>query len=165
MCYFRQALRFAMQDAPQHTVNFADCYVLAPRRDKEFITAFLDRFLPRREEYTDTYEYPQFAEQPVIVFHSAEQLLDYMEHDRHSVHAVYWYNPEEEPVRAAMCLYTSDGQIIVGLTCETRYPDKSLEEGYLKEAMAFCRSTVGLIEYEKPAPKDTWELLERIADH
>lgn len=152
-----------MQDLTKHTVHFADCYVLSHQRTKEFITSFLDRFLPQREEYTDTYEVPQFSEQPIIEFSSADQLMDYLEHSPHTVHAIYWYNPQEEPVRAAMCLYTSDGQTILGLTCETLHPDKKVEEGYLKEAMHFCRSTVGLIEYEKPAPKDTRDLMERVA--
>lgn len=152
-----------MQDITKHTVHFADLYVLTYRRTKEYITAFLDRFLPQREEYVDTYELPQFSEHPVIVFSSASQLMDYLEHAPYSVHAIYWYNPQEEPIRAAMCLYTSDGQAILGLTCETKQPDRSIEQGYLKEAMAFCRSTVGLIEYEMPAPKDTQDLLERIA--
>lgn len=133
-------------------------------RTKAFIAAFLDRFLPQREEYADTYEVPQFSEHPVIVFSSAGQLMDYLGHAPRIVHAIYWYNPKEEPVRAAMCLYTSDGQTILGLTCESGYPDKSREEGYLKEALDFCRSTIGLIEYEKPAPKDTGEFMERVAE-
>lgn len=144
-------------------VRFADCYVLAHRRTREFIMAFLDQFLPRREEYTDEYEVPQFAEHPVIVFQTAGQLLDYLEHAPHTVHAVYWYNPQEEQLRAAMCLFTSDGQVIVGLTCESHYPDDHIEQGYLQALMDYCRSPVGLIEYEKPAPKDTADLLRRIA--
>lgn len=151
-----------MKETPQQTVYFADCYVLTHRRDKDFILSFLDHFLPQREEYTDEYELPQFAEHPVIVFPSAGQLLDYLEHAPHEVHAVYWYNPHEAPVRAAMCLFTSDGQVIVGLTCEASLPDTASEQNYLQEMMVFCRSTIGLIEYEKPAPKDTKELLQRI---
>lgn len=152
-----------MKEPTKHTVNFADCYVLSHHRDKRFITAFLDRFLPQRAEYTDTYEMPQFAEHPVIVFPSAGQLLDYLEHDPHTVHAIYWYNPQEETIRAAMCLFTSDGQVILGLTCETLYPDTRIEQECLAAIMDFCRSTMGLIEYEKPAPKDTEDMLQRIA--
>jgi hypothetical protein len=152
-----------MKAPATHTVNFADCYVLAHRRTKGFITSFLDRFLPRREQYTDTYEVPQFAEHPTIVFQSDSQLLDYLEHDLHTVHAIYWYHPQEETIRAAMCLFTSDGQVILGLTCETLYPDTRIEQECLAAIMDFCRSTVGLIEYEKPAPKDTEDMLRRIA--
>lgn len=151
-----------MADTIKHTVRFADCYVLAHNRTKDFILSFLERFLPQREEYADSYEVPQFAEHPVIVFESAGQLMDYLEHAPYTVHAVYWYNPQEDVLKAAMCLFTSDGQVIVGLTCESHYPDDHIEKEYLRELMAFCRSTVGLIEYEKPAPKDTGELLRRI---
>ena len=143
-------------------VNFADCYVLTHGRTKAFVTAFLDRFLPQRGEYAERYELPQFSDHPVIEFTSADQLLDFLEHDLYTVHAIYWYNPEDTPIRAAMALFTSDGQVILGLTCACHKEDDSVEQGCLKELMAFCRSTVGLIEYEKPAPKDTDELLQRI---
>jgi hypothetical protein len=150
-----------MEGATQK-VNFADCYVLTYGRTKAAVTSFLDRFLPQRAEYADRYELPQFSDNPVIEFQTAEQLLDYLEQDLHTVHAIYWYNPEDTTIRAAMALFTSDGQVILGLTCECHKDDDSVEQGCLKELMAFCRSTVGLIEYEKPAPKDTDELLQRI---
>lgn len=152
-----------MQAPTQHPVRFADCYVLARLRTRDFILSFLDRFLPQRQEYTDAYEVPQFGEHPELILPSAEALLDYLEHHRREVHAVYWFNPQEVPFRAAMALFTSDGQVILGLTCQTLYPDTHIEQGCLAAIMEFCGSTVGLIEYEKPAPKDTGELLQRIA--
>jgi hypothetical protein len=155
-------IRKKLMEGPTQKVNFADCYVLTHGRTKEAVTAFLDRFLPQRAEYADRYEVPQFSDHPVIEFQTANQLLDFLEHDTRTVHAIYWYNPEDTTIRAAMALFTSDGQVILGLTCESRHPDDSTEQGCLKELMAFCRSTVGLIEYEKPAPKDTDELLRRI---
>jgi hypothetical protein len=147
----------------QHPIRFADCYVLARQRTRGFVLSFLDRFLPQRQEYTDAYEVPQFAGHPEVVFPSAGELLDYLEQHPGEVHAVYWFNPQEVPFRAAMALFTSDGQVILGLTCETLYPDTHIEQDCLAAIMDFCQSTVGLIEYEKPAPKDTGDLLQRIA--
>lgn len=152
-----------MKAPTQHPVRFADCYVLARQRTRDFIVGFLDRFLPHRQEYTEAYEVPQFAEHPEVVFTSADALLDYLEKHSGEVHAVYWFNPQEETLRAAMALFTSDGQVILGLTCETFYPDTRIEQDCLAQIMAFCGSTVGLIEYEKPAPKDTGEMMQRIA--
>ena len=152
-----------MKEPAPHPVRFADCYVLARQRTRGFILSFLDRFLPQRQEYTDAYEVPQFAEHPTVIFPSADALLDYLEQHPSEGHAVYWFNPQEETLRAAMALFTSDAQVILGLTCETRYPETRIEQDCLAQVMDFCGSTVGLIEYEKPAPKDTGELLRRIA--
>jgi hypothetical protein len=152
-----------MPASTQQPVRFADCYVLARQRTRSFIRAFLDRFLPQRQEYTDVYEVPQFAEQPTEVFPSADDLLEYLETHPHEVHAVYWFNPQEATLRAAMALFTSDAQVILGLTCETLYPDTRTERDCLTQVLAFCGSTIGLIEYEKPAPRDTEEMMQRIA--
>ena len=152
-----------MPASTQLPIRFADCYVLTRQRTRDFILSFLDRFLPQRQEYAAAYEVPQFAEQPSVVFPSANDLLYYLEQHPREVHAVYWFNPQETTLRAAMALFTSDGQVILGLTCETLFPDTHLEQNCLAQILAFCGSTVGLIEYEKPAPKDTGELLQRIA--
>ena len=61
-----------------------------------------------------------------------------------------------------MCIFTSDGQVIPGLYCETRRPDTHIETAYLKKLQQFCRSTNGLIEYEQPAPQETADFLKRL---
>ena len=76
--------------------------------------------------------------------------------------AIYCSNKEEAQLRGAMCLFTSDGQIILGVYCETLYPDTAIESSYLKSLMDFCNSTEGLILYEEPAPQDTHEFLQKI---
>lgn len=151
-----------MANKQQKRVNFADCYVLTNKRTKDFILSFLDKFLPSREEHAGVYEVPQFSEQPVVVFKLAEELIDYLEHHKNEVHAIYWYNTEEEIVRGTMCLFTSDGQVILGIFCESLYPDTSIEDRYFKELKEFCGSSVGLIEYETPAARDTEEFLGRV---
>ncbi len=153
-----------MTEKEKHPVNFADCYVLTNQRSQTFIHAFLERFVPRRQEYTYVYEIPQFADNPDILFQADEQLIAYLEQHPNEVHAIYWSNQEEALLRGAMCLFTSDGQIIAGLYCETRYPDTRIETGFLKELMTFCNSTTGLILYEEPAPRDTAAFLKRIQE-
>ncbi|MBD0377406.1 MAG: hypothetical protein ICV51_17475 [Flavisolibacter sp.] len=123
----------------------------------------MDTFLLNRQEYADAYEIPQFSDHPTIVFNSANELMEYLEQNKKEPHAIYWYSEEEAQLRGAMCLFTSDGQIILGLTCETLYPDTTIERSYLKSLMDLCSSAQGLIEYKTPAPRDTGEFLQRIA--
>jgi hypothetical protein len=154
-----------MTDKQQNKVNFADCYVLTNKRTKTFITSFLDKYLPNRKEYTDVYEVPQFAENPSVIFKSADELIEYLEHHKNEVHAIYWYNKVEEIIRGTMCLFTSDGQVIVGIFCESLYPDDSIEENYFRDLKEFCGSTTGLIEYETPAAKDIDDFLRRVKEY
>jgi len=152
-----------MADSKKYQVNFADCYVLTDKRTRDFIDSFLNKFLPNRQEYRDAFEIPQFSDNPAIILESANELIKYLEQNKNEIHAIYWYNKEESKVRGAMCLFTSDGQVIVGVTCETLNPDTTIESNYLKELMSFCNSKKSLIEYEKPAARDTEEFLQRAA--
>lgn len=143
-------------------VNFADCYVLTNQRTYTFLLAFLNHFIPQREAYATAFEVPQHADPPEKVFTAAEDLMVYLESHPNEVHAIYWENKEASQLRAAMCLFTSDGQVIVGLTSETHYPDTSIERHYLKQLQEFCNSTIGLIEYDTPAAQDTAAFLQRV---
>jgi hypothetical protein len=151
-----------MADQRKSQVNFADCYALTSKRTKEFILSFLDKFVPDREEYTHTYEVPQFSDNPSVVFSSDVQLMEYLEKNKSEKHAIYWSKKKENTLRGAMCLFTSDGQIILGLYCETHDPDTSIETGYLQQIMNFCDSSQGLILYKEPAPRDTRDFLEKV---
>lgn len=155
-----------MTDKQRKHVNFADCYVLTDRRTREFINSFLEKYLPYRQEYTDVYEVPQFSDHPAIVFHKADDLIGYLEVHKNEIHAIYWYNKNEDAqLRGTMCLFTSDGRVIMGIFCESLFPDTSNEESYFKDLQAFCGSTTGLIEYETPASRDTSEFLKRVHDY
>ena len=143
-------------------VNFADCYVLTNKRTKDFIYAFLNAFLPERTENASTYTVPQLSENPIVTFDTAEPLITYLEKNKRELHAIYWSNIKEEKLRGAMCIFTSDGQLITGLYCETRHPDTAIEKSFLQQLMQFCNSNTGLIEYATPAAEDTAEFLERV---
>jgi hypothetical protein len=151
-----------MTDHVQKQVNFADCYVLTNRRTTAFITSFLDTFLRNRQEAAKQYEVPQFSEHPRLVLYTAQALIPYLEQHPTEPHAIYWLNKDESTLRGAMCIFTSDGQMILGLYCETLRPDVTIERQYLKALKDFCRNTEGLILYEEPAPQDTAAFLERL---
>lgn len=143
-------------------LNFADCYVLTNQRNYIFLLSFLNHFLPEREAHTNEYEVPQHAEHPDHVFTASEDLITYLENHPKEVHAIYWQNKQVSTVRAGMCLFTSDGQVIVGLTSVTYYPDTTLEDSCLQQLKEFCNSSIGLIEYDTPAAKDTAAFLQRV---
>jgi hypothetical protein len=143
-------------------LKFADCYVLTPNRTTAFIHSFLQTFLPLRQEYEPTYTLPQFSETPEKTFASAQELMEYLEQNSQVQYAFYWRNNEATALRGAMCFYTSDGQLIVGVFCESLFPETRIEEGYLQKLQQFCNSTYGLIEYETPAAEDTQPFLERV---
>jgi hypothetical protein len=150
-----------MPDPKEKQVRFADCYVLTDQRTTAFLHSFLDAFIPNRQEYARSYEIPQFAEQPDRVLSSANELMAYLEQNRETPHAIYWSNKTEEKLYGAMCIFTTNGKVIVGLICETAYPDTNTEREYLNRLMAFCKSELGFIEYEKPAAQDAEEFLQR----
>lgn len=143
-------------------LNFADCYVLTNQRTYIFLHSFLNHFLPEREAHASEYEVPQQADHPDHVFKAPEDLITYLENHPNERHAIYWQNKQVSTVRAGMCLFTSDGQVIVGLTSETHYPDTYLEDSCLKQLKEFCKSSIGLIEYDTPAAKDTAAFMQRI---
>lgn len=146
-------------------VKFADCYVLTSTRTKAFILFFLQTFLPNKQEYKTTYALPQFADQPEKIFSSASELMAYLEQNQQETYAFYWHNKEEVSLRGAMCFFTSDGQLIVGIFCESLFPDTHIEDTYFKALQQFCNSTQGLIEYETPAAEDTEAFLQRVASY
>jgi hypothetical protein len=147
----------------ENQVNFADCYVLTNNRKTDFILSFLDRFLPNRQEYTHIYEIPEFGENPSMILRSANQLIAYMEHNINEPHGIYWYNKDEAIIRGAMCLFTNDGNVILGIFCESKYPDTSIEDNFLQELKNFAGTSCGLIEYATPAARDTVEFMKRVS--
>jgi hypothetical protein len=150
-----------MTDHKKYQVNFADGYVLTNKRTKEFIISFLNNFLPNRREYTNSYEIPQFSDNPTIIFKSANELIEYLEQNKNEIHAIYWYNKEESKLRGVMCLLPAT-DILFPVLFVRPIPDTTLESNYLKDLMNFCNSTKGLIEYQTPAARDTEEFLQRI---
>jgi hypothetical protein len=151
-----------MIDQMQKQVNFADCYVLTNKRTTAFIASFLDTFLTNRQEAAKQYEIPQFSEHPRLVLYTAQALIEYEEQHPTEPHAIYWVNKDESTLRGAMCIFTSDAQVIVGLYCETRRPDTTIEGQYLKALKDFCGTTEGLVLYEEPAPQETAAFLQRL---
>lgn len=154
-----------MSHNKEYTGYYADCYVLVNSRTPGFIYSFLDRFIPNRQETADAYEVPQYAEEPVRTYTTAEELINYLAEHKQEPHTIYWSNKEEDELKGAVCFFTTDGKIIAGLHCAVKASDSSIEERYFKELTTYCNSTIGYITYEEPAPHDTQEFLARVKSH
>lgn len=143
------------------TGYYADCYVLVHRRDRQFVHAFLNQFIPVRSESASEYEVPQYSKEPTVLFKSSDDLLDYLAHHPNEQYGIYWRNEQPGEVRGAMCFSTNDGYIIMGLYCDTRHSDTSIESAALQQIMAFCSSDIGYITYEDLPPANSKEFIER----
>ena len=151
-----------MIDKEQYEGYFADCYVLTNKRTKEFIFSFLDNFIPNRKESADEYEIPQYAENPNFIFKTDVEIIDYLTENRHEIHTIYWANNDLSEIRGAMCFFTNDEQLIVGLYCETNFPDTTIEQKYFNLLQNYCESNNAYITYEEPTMHNSIEFLERM---
>ena len=141
---------------------YADCYVLSEKRTSAFILSFLDTFIPNRQESAVEYEVPQFAETPKIVFKTAFELMEYLTINKEEIHTVYFSNTDKTDVKGAMCFFTDNGQIILGIYCNTMYPDTTIEDKVLVDLKSFCDNSNGYITYEEPATIEISKFLERV---
>lgn len=141
---------------------FADCYVLTNRRTKEIVNKFLETFVPQREESTDVYELPQYQEKTDITFEKDSDLIDYVVQNKSIPYTIYWRNAEKLDLRNIMCFFTNDGELILGLSTETKFPNTEIEDFYFKKLQEFAESEIGLITYEEPAPDNAKEFKEMI---
>ncbi len=141
---------------------YADCYVLSDKRTSTFIKSFLDNFLPNRQESAEDYVIPMHSDEPKIVFNTAIELIDYLTINTNEEHTVYWSNKDEADIKGAMCFFTNNGQVILGIYCDTMFPNTTIEDKVFEALKNFCGSSNGFITYEEAAPHDTTQFLERV---
>lgn len=98
--------------------EYADIYVLSKMRDRITIDAFLNAFMPHREEAADEYEVPQYADAPKIVFKHASDLIDYCCIHLREVHALYWRAVGGTKPEHAMVFFLPDEHIVFGVSTD-----------------------------------------------
>ena len=135
---------------------YADCYVLANDRTKEFVDRFLNTFVPNRKEQADIYEVPQFGDETDKEFDSADDLIQHLELNVNIPYSIYWENVQDTEPRFANCFFTDDNNLIVGLGYNA---DDMTENDLLGKLMKFCGTELGYITYEQPAPKNSSEFI------
>ncbi|MCT4666177.1 MAG: hypothetical protein N4A45_13205 [Flavobacteriales bacterium] len=141
---------------------FADCYVLTNIRTELFVEGFLDHFVPNRRETADEFEVPQYGDNPVETFKTAREAVKFLVDNKHVKHSLYWANPEKSDLRGAELFFTDDAHIIMGIYCETKYPNTKIEDKIFKEIKEFCGSDFGYITYEDTPPHNSIEFKEMI---
>jgi hypothetical protein len=53
--------------------------------------------------------------------------------------------------------FTNDGNIILGISTKTKYPNTEIEDNVFKKMQDYLSSEEGYITYEEPAPKNAAE--------
>ncbi len=140
----------------------ADCYVLTNNRSIKTVNDFLETFVPRREESADVYELPQYQVKTDITFEKDSDLIDYVVQNKSIPYTIYWRNTEKSDLRNIMCFFTNDGELILGLSTETKFPNTEIEDFYFNKLQEFAESEIGLITYEERAPDNAKEFKEMI---
>ena len=146
-----------MEKIEQYKEYLADCYLLSTNRTKSLILGFLDKFIPNREESADEYEVPQYAENPQLLFSTELELIDFLAEKKHEPHTIYWRSLDKSEIRNVMCFFTNDGNVIFGISTETKYPNTEIEENVFTQMKDYLLSSEGYITYEEPAPNNTEE--------
>jgi len=103
--------------------EYADIYSLYRSRDRPTIYAFLERFMPDREETADEYEIPQYADSPSLVLHTASELLDYCCLHSEEVNGVYWQSIGGSRPEHGMVFFHADGSMVLGLSTDASDQD------------------------------------------
>ncbi len=132
--------------------GFADIYVIKKTRSKNLGVEFLERFLPHREESSDEYFYPQYADKKEIEFQNVELLMDFLENTPNAEYAVYWRNLDSNNInRHGMLFYTRDSYMIFGISRSPKdFSDTKVEEKCLTEMKNFLKTDEGYFTYEFP---------------
>ena len=125
--------------------EYADVYALAPTHDRATLDRFLARFAPHRAESADEYELPQFNENPIAVYLTADELLPHLFARAAEEYAVYWRKTDGPGPDHAMVFFTPDGGLILGVSCSPADADR-----WLEELFAFVGNRVGYINHEQP---------------
>jgi len=92
-----------------------DLYVLASERSTLVAKHFKDTWLADFDEAASEYEFPQYADEPLVVYSSATDLIEKLIKNPNETHSIYCNNPRKDSVSSGMLFFTSDGSIIVGI--------------------------------------------------
>ena len=126
--------------------EYSDIYVISEKRDSRTIDAFLDRFLAKREESADEYEYPQYADNPETVFRNVSEIIAKCIENKTAEYGIYWRATENAEPEHAMVFFLSDGHVIYGLSTDASH--QSYAKQLLSELKDLLGSQLGYIGHE-----------------
>jgi hypothetical protein len=134
-----------------------DVYALASGRTRDTVERFTHEWLRGFRPAADDYELPRYATDPIAVYDSAEELIDVLLERPAEPHGIYWENTGEGSVATAMLFFTTDGQIIVGLTVSG---DQNTALQYLDRLAKTVDARLGYITGEEPPPDTAAEFAD-----
>lgn len=135
--------------------EYSDIYVLSRDRSESGVYAFLDQFIPVREETAEEYEYPQFSESSREIYYSADDIVSKCSKEATSEYCLYWRANKNVRPEHATVIYLKDGCIAFGLSTDAS--DRKYAVDLLAEMKAFLRSSLGYIGHEGSPDFETFE--------
>ena len=135
-----------------------DIYVLAKSRSSDYIQKFSERWVNELEEAADEYEFPQYSNDPTMVFTNAHALIEKLIHCRQESYSLYWTNPKGVDVSSTMMFFTEDNGLIVGIT--SKEPNINRLEKYLLDIAKSVEGRYGLILTETAPPESATEFMQ-----
>ena len=142
----------------------ADIYVIQKSRSKTKGIDFLNHFLPLREESADEYLIPQYSDEPIQDFDSADELMTFFESNCEFSQSIYWRNLDESnPNKHGMIFYTKDGNMIFGISRNAEMSgnlNTDNEDECLNEMKKYFNTEIGYIHYENPPVERYDEFVE-----
>ncbi|PSK93093.1 hypothetical protein [Taibaiella chishuiensis] len=132
--------------------QYLDQYFLVANRDSEFVSAFLNRYLPDRKSSAEDYPVDSEAHTPII-FSETSALLRYLEAHPDKDYSIYWRSSNPvATIQHAMAFYTRDGQLILGISITGRHPEEPQSTALFKAIKTFLSAKVACITAEEPPP-------------
>ncbi|WP_078126168.1 hypothetical protein [Leptospira alexanderi] len=135
--------------------QYVDCYWLVRDRRSEITKAFLNKFLPEREESFGNYPVPMRSESPIKTFMNVNELIEYLQ-DSDEEYLIYWKNTNPRCIfKHGIAIYTDDKRLILGVSIEGNAPDeKDIIERYYTISN-FLNAEISCITVEEVAPSNS----------
>lgn len=133
-----------------------EIYVIVKNRAKSFALAFLDEFLPDRENCSVEFPVPRFSDNPTAVYEDELQLLDYLELTERASYGIIWGNLRKNTeISHAILYYTEDACMILGIAVSVDGIGKNGLAKYFRQLAEFSGAEYGYVMGEGP-PLDTY---------
>lgn len=136
-----------------------EVYVLCESRSRACAEPFLNAFLPQRSPADEDYPFPQYEDQPEVVYERPEEIMQRMEAAPDARYALYWRNLVAEGPEMAMLFYTRDGALMAGLVV-----DEPEVQATLQALSRQVQGRFGYITSESCPPETREEFIDLCRD-
>jgi hypothetical protein len=137
-----------------------EVYVLLRRRPLETLKAFLTVFAPRRRPLADDYPVPEFVDVPASVFHTEDEILEFLTASPSESYSMYWAIEGEPRVALqVMMFFLSDGNSVLGVAVRDDGSDGA--SMMLKSLKEFAGSPDGYCAFDERPPETALEFRRR----